>query len=235
MNYQEKLNSCKTLKELFQLWENKGIITTTYKNSKGEDIPLTINHARDLFIKDGIVNEDKWKNTGVPKVSFVMKEAYDSKDSGWDRELAEWINRGDCWKRKIWRRIAQWSYGILNTTCEKICPYSVNEISEEEYKQVLQEIAVINLKKSGGKSSSDYAEIAAYAKHDCEEIKKEFELIDADVIICGFTLDALNKMVFKNEIKVRQKNANWYYFAKVNGRVRLFIDYFLILKGNVVN
>lgn len=227
MDYTAMINSCSTLKELFKLWEQKSTKVITYKNSKKEDVSLTIDHAYNLFIKDGIVNEDKWNNSEIPKILFVMKEAYDSRDSGWDRELAEWINRGECWKYKIWRRIAQWTFGLLNTTTEGIFPYTINEITEEEYKLALQEIAVINLKKSGGKSSSNYDEIAEYAKYDCEEIKKEFELIDPDIVICGFTFNVLRNIVFKNEIEeVGQHNANWYYFAKVNGRVRLFIDYY---------
>ena len=92
-------------------------------------------------------------------------------------------------------------FGLLNTTTEGIFPYTINEITEEEYKLALQEIAVINLKKSGGKSSSDYDEIAEYAKYDCEEIKKEFELMDPDIIICGFTFYVLKDIVFKNEIE----------------------------------
>ena len=109
MDYTAMVNSCSTLKELFKLWEQKSTKVVTYKNSKKEDVSLTIDHAHNLFIKDGIVNEDKWNNSEIPKILFVMKEAYDSRDSGWDRELAEWINRGECWKYKIWRRIAQWT------------------------------------------------------------------------------------------------------------------------------
>ena len=59
------------------------------------------------------------------------------------------------------------------------------------YKECFSQIAVLNLKKSGGNSESVYEEIASYAEADREEIIKEFELIDADIIVCGYTFGIL--------------------------------------------
>ncbi len=57
-----KINECKTLEELTILWQSK------YPNK--------------VFVKDGIVNPDKWVTQEI-KPMFLLKEAYGGKES-WD-------------------------------------------------------------------------------------------------------------------------------------------------------
>ena len=45
----------------------------------------------------------------------------------------------------------------------------------------------IDLKKSSGESTSVIEEVAAYAQSDREEIIRELQLIDPDIVICGST------------------------------------------------
>ena len=88
-------------------------------------------------------------------------------------------------------------------------------------------IAVVNLKKSGGKSSSDYGEIEAYALADKEEIKKQLRLIAPDTILCGSTFRALNH-VFDNKIRPEGMQCdNWFYYTDIISISRtLVIDYY---------
>ena len=88
----------------------------------------------------------------------------------------------------------------------------------------------MNIKKSSGESSSNYAEIAAYAECDKEEIKKEeikkeLSLIDADIVICGATFKTLLYNVFEHEILNDETLCdNWYYYLNLDGKERLYID-----------
>ena len=51
---------------------------------------------------------------------------------------------------------------------------------------------MVNVKKSAGEKVSDYKEIQRYAEYDRRELRREIELIDPTVIVCGYTISALN-------------------------------------------
>lgn len=89
----------------------------------------------------------------------------------------------------------------------------------------MRKIAVVNIKKSGGKHTSIYEEIDAYAQADAEEIIREIELIDPDIIICGATFASLNQIL--NQPMEKGSNENWFYYSDaLGGKERLFIDYY---------
>ena len=211
MKYGDKIKEAKTLDELFELWKNK-------------ESDESINHSNDYFIADGIVNEDVWNSNTKKRILYVLKEAYGT-DWG-DYTLVTWL-RDKHPSSKIWNRIAKWTYGLQNTNKSFIQPYK-NKLSTNEHNDFLEQIAVMNLKKSKGKSQSDSEEIAFYAKHDSNEIKKEFELIDADVIVCGYTFRPLYKALFENDFENSgiEANENWFYYLEYAGKKRLFIDYY---------
>ena len=76
-------------------------------------------------------------------------------------------------------------------------------------------------------SESWYEEIAAYSAFDREEIRKEFDLIDADIIVCGSTFGVLLEKVFEHPALTEKKTSdNWYYFEDFDGsgKRRLYID-----------
>ncbi|GFI57458.1 hypothetical protein IMSAG025_00898 [Muribaculaceae bacterium] len=103
---------------------------------------------------------------------YLLKEAY-GEDADWS--LTEWLLRAKP-SSSVWKRVIEWAYGIQNTTESGIAKYSPGIY--EHHTELFNHIAVVNLKKSGGKSSSDYGEIEAYALADKEEIKKQLRLID---------------------------------------------------------
>ena len=210
MDYEDKIIQCKSLDELFELWRNK----------EPEGI---INHRDNTFIADGIVNIDEW-NKADKKILYVLKEAY---GDGWDNStLASWINDGGCLEHKIWRRLARWTYGIYNTDINSQAKFK-KDISYDEAMTYLKRIAVLNIKKSKGKSYSKYEEINTYGKFDKIEIKKEIELINPDIIVCGYTFYTLYNYVFEFENDLENiRNDNWHYYLNVLNKQRLFIDYY---------
>ncbi len=57
------------------------------------------------------------------------------------------------------------------------------------------------------------------------EIKKEFMLIDPDLVICGNCFRTLNNIVFGLDNN-NEKNENWYYYKEIFGKLRLFLDFY---------
>ena len=196
------------LKNCFRIGEQKNLL--------GSMIIETIRLSRmELSIKK------VWNSPGKKKILFVLKEAY----GNWENNtLTNWLCT-DHPKRKIWRRIAKLTQGIQNTDSLIIQRYKP-ELSENEHNDALEQIAVMNLKKSHGSSRSYYDDIRGYALYDRNELQKEFELIDADVIICGNVFGILCEVLFGNRIREESKNDNWYYYLKYNEKDRLFIDYY---------
>ena len=209
MGYSEDIQNAKTLDELFSIWKNKN-------PSDG------INHAEDLFIADGIVNPEVWNSGKKKRILFVLKEAYG--DDWGDYTLATWLADKHPEKR-MWNRIARIVYGMENTSAQEICRYKP-KLTSSEHAASLDQIAVMNLKKSKGKSQSNYDDIAHYALHDKDEIRREFEMIDADIVLCGSTFKTLCNNVFDRELNKSEFCDNWYYNLELDGKKRLFIDFY---------
>ncbi len=221
-DYINRLQGVKTEQELFDLWKTKPVVNRSYIE-KDKTIPVVINHS-DVFVSDGIVNEMVWNNNSdSPRILFVLKEAYGGEN---DWSLTDELQKKTPWS-SIWRRVTEWTYGILNTTAEKIAKYEPDIISMEADNKWLNRIAVINLKKSSGRSSSKQGEIEVYAAYDRLELKKQIEIIDADIIVCGSTFSVFNSL-YDNKIKTENNYCdNWYYFTdEINGKNTLVIDYY---------
>lgn len=219
MGYYESIEVCNTEKELLELWKTKEPITKIYIDNKQEKTAF-INH-KNVFISDGIVNERTWNNQSGKKILYVLKEAY-GESADWS--LTEWLLRVKP-SSSIWKRVIEWTYGIQNTTVERVAQY-LPDIYEHNL-ELFNNIAVLNLKKSGGKSSSNYGEIEAYALADKVEIKKQISIIDPDIIVCGATFSILNR-VYDNEIRPEGMWCdNWFYYTGlISEKKTLIIDYY---------
>ncbi len=197
-----------SIHDLFDAWKNKS-------NSYG------IDHKNNKFIPDGIVDPSSWGINGSKKILFILKEAYG--DDWGDSTLTSWLHTYP--KRRIWDRVARVVYGIQNTNESQIQRYKA-VLSEDEFRTAINQIAVLNLKKSNGKNQSDSEEIAEYAAFDRDEIKRELNLIDADIIVCGNTFQILCEEVFQQTIPSKDKCDNWYYHINIGEKEKLFIDYY---------
>lgn len=96
------------------------------------------------FIRDGIVCEEEWEKQQTPKVCYFLKEAYTSNENGYN--LVEDLH--DCeqpWT--MWRKIAIWTQAIHNAFSQNMCEYD-EEILRSHEKEIIDRIAVVNVKKS---------------------------------------------------------------------------------------
>ena len=216
------VDDCKTLQELMTYWRNKEPQPATYEIN-GETREIVINHRENFFIPDGIIDENVWNTLPQgKKILFVLKEAYEDnhENEGWSLNVE--LRESGPWSA-IWNRVSEWSYGISNTFINTVAPY--RKLDKQCANEYLRKISVLNIKKSGGQRSSVYEEISAYAKEDSQEIIREIELIDPDIIICGATFADINEITGRTVEK--DSNDNWYYFIDaVGGKERLFIDYY---------
>lgn len=170
------------------------------------------------FIYDGAVDAAKYVAAPV-KVCFLLKECYVSiaankKDRNDIEDHKTWLRKGhhplgypqghhwvkyicdpneendDCtyslvknlhkeapWA-KMWNAVAHMAGEILGAEEAGISP-----------SHAVQHIAVVNLKKSNGVSTSTEKDIIRYAKDDREYLLEELTLLAPDIIVCGGTFD----------------------------------------------
>lgn len=84
-------------------------------------------------------------------------------------------------------------------------------------------MAVVNIKKSSGKNASNVDELRGYAAFDHARLKRQLELCDPTIIVCGYTSSALDP-VMEMEVR-RERNENLYYQISLNGKSVLVLDY----------
>jgi hypothetical protein len=149
------------LNVLFSNWENN------IKDYKGK------------FVRDGIIDEISFEKTS-PKILFIAKEPNDPLQTSWDfREI---------WKTEFSHsftyRIAEWACGIINDfklTFDNLWDDPNN------LRGVLQKISFMNIKKIGGKGSTDFNELLYHYKLSKEYIVKEIEIINPEIIILSLS------------------------------------------------
>lgn len=147
------------------------------------------------FINDGFVCAEKWEHQKAPRVCFFLKEAYTSNESGYNL-TEELHNASNPWT--MWKKVAIWTQAIHNAFNNE-SEYN-DEILRANEKEVIDCIAVVNIKKSNGQHSSEYSDLKKYVEEDKAEIKKELEIIQPDIIVCGNNISLL-KVVLGEELK----------------------------------
>lgn len=223
-NYSEAVKDCQTIEELMKLWEHKPICDTEYMNKQHEKTKLKIDHS-DRFIEDGIISEAAWGKDGNKKILYILKEAYTDEDEGYS--LTDWLKKHP--KKRMWDRIARWTYGIQYTTANDVATY-VPELNKKEdglRERCFEQIAVLNIKKSSGESRSNIEEINTYAEADRAELIRELQLVDPDIVVCGSTFWILYETIFGHKEGLgANANDNWFYYLNLDGKERLYIDYY---------
>jgi hypothetical protein len=162
------------------------------------------------YVIDGIIDTEKYLASKY-RILWILKDP--NSDETWSYlekfKDKEWLKR--CGKSiPTLRRIIYITYGILRDAIWEKIPDAKDEKSFEP----LQEIALINIKKTpGGGSVADESIQDAYNK-DSKLLKHQIETYDPDIIILGNTLQYFNANDFKNlENTVRQISdfGNHYY------------------------
>ncbi|WP_367110956.1 hypothetical protein [uncultured Psychrobacter sp.] len=165
-----------------------------FKNWKESEL-----HKNRLFITDGIIKHDDWEKS-ESKILFLLKEAYDSKPQKETWDLSKHIQRKKVSGRTL-KPMAQWAYGINHVMSNnEIITYKSDG---EEVKHALLSSAVINLKKSQGKSKSNNDNLKVYVEADWHLIKEQMKSISPKIVICGNTWSLIKGKISYQEISDR--------------------------------
>lgn len=197
------------IEALFQGWKMK--------------IPFNgIDHNKHVFIWDGVVCPEKWFSQKV-RPMFLLKEAYHG-TGDWDLIQDHLLTDGKIGKHITWKRVSQWTHGLLHTSNTYLCPFVDEGTMHYFGNEQLHQIAVVNVKKSNGAKGSKKNNILRYAEYDRAELRREIELIDPTVIVCGYTISSLH-VIMGCDMKDSQ-NPNLYYFIRLNGHDVIVLDYY---------
>lgn len=211
-NYRAKASA------LFSQWKNRS--GSAELKIRRKTISTTIDHASSVFITDGIVCPEQWFSQSIRPL-FLLKEAYGG-SSDWDLCRDHLLTDGPA--GKMWQRISLWTKGLLSTTREQLAPYTPDDPALTHYgNPYLRQIAAVNIRKSGGQTSSDLDTISAYAKFDREFLLRQLELCDPTVIVCGYTGFMLD-LIAQPPVRTNP-NASGIYHWTLNGHDVLVLDF----------
>jgi hypothetical protein len=149
-------------------------------------------HAGKGFILDGIIDEARWRSARR-KVLLLLKEAYDEPGVTEGFDLRAVIR--DRWKGakyNIWWNAAYWCYAAQAQS--GVPPLPASEAEYVAANEALLGAAVVNVKKSDGRSESSETDIARYATLDGSLLKEQIRLIHPEIVICGSTFGAVRDL-----------------------------------------
>jgi hypothetical protein len=177
------------------------VIYTNKHNDLMERWMTKIFHQDKKFIKDGIIDILRWQDADR-KIMLLLKEAYG--DYG---DLCSLIK--DEWKGpkyKMWWTASYWLYALTKSSKNYIPPFPREQKQFEECIKYLLSSAVVNIKKSGGETSSNHEDLLKYVREDGNLLKEQISLINPGIIICGYTFDYLKEIWSGNITPVGDSN-----------------------------
>ena len=174
-----------------------------------------------IFIKDGIIDPEKWNNAPV-KILFLLKEAYEKQDKKEDQEYCQWVRglKSLHGQSTTWKRMSEWIYGIFKLKehgklfefpKDKYCDDKDKSFDDKDRLEYLRSVAVVNIKKSNGKSGSAKEDLEEYIESDWTFLKKQMDYIDPELIVYGnlpcFLWEKLN-------FSGAEEISEWVYFKE---------------------
>lgn len=151
---------------------------------------------------DGIINESKFKDLNV-KLMFLLKETNGNDSKGNSQVNSDWVGYVE-WLKNQQANInsKETLYKTFFNACmwiEEFYSFVKNKtMSFEEYapdgqiyavkiREQLNNVALVNLKKTWGGSSTSWNNLNTYLSNNdiVDILKKEIEIISPDIVLCG--------------------------------------------------
>lgn len=185
------------------------------------------------FTYDGPQNTAKWESLEL-KILFLLKEAYNGFEPAYPIP-PEKIKKTFFLNIVRWRALLQSLYFQPNK--EAIL------LNNDEYSELIEDIAIVEVKKNdeGNRRSVDSI-IESYARRDKCFLKKEIDLINPHVVICGGTFKSYNIIYELNDNSLDLKMLS---HGCYNHKNRLVIksyhpsynphDYFFVLEKMIID
>ena len=215
----EKTELQKEFEKLFNEWRGQ------QENEPGYEYKRT-GIAKDSFTIDGIVDEECWNGLAKKKknkVLYILREANgNASEMGPEGKI---VDGGEFWfqecvigrKTKVTDNIFQRIKEI-----QKIIQ-GYTGVDVDSTKEILREVAYMNLNKRGGGASVDWKIFNAYIEKYKEYIKKEIAIIKPDIIVCCGTYWSLIDNVcglYKNENGINWDSGNEKDFYYENAEIK---------------
>ena len=151
-------------------------------------------HDTETFVSDGPIDPNRWSEI-EPRVLFLAKEAHweDRPDETWD--LPKLIREE--WKgprKKLWWTLGYWAYGIQRLTSG---PIPSNPKDGQFWNEVTESVlasAIVNIKKSRGRSSSSDDDLRKYAQKDGDLLKQQVACLSPHIVVCCRTWDLVRNL-----------------------------------------
>lgn len=167
------------------------------------------------LIPDGVLDPEQY--TGI---LFLLKEAYSKNQQFGEWDLAKTLAKSGPWGP--WGHVAKWVYGLLHTDAHTVAAY--RDLSWAEKNALLRKMAVINLKKVDGKTSSTHEDLIQVTTANAEILRREIAHVRPRIIVCGGTFRYLKELY---GIEIDQNCDNRYDWLDLGERKNvLVLDYF---------
>jgi len=168
-----------------------------------------------VFIEDGIIDFDRWSKV-KRKVLFLLKEAYQKEQGDEDWSLTELIrNNWQGPKHKVWWTVSYWLYVLQKSDKNHVPNLPRNETEFAECKEYLLSSAVVNIKKSSGRSRSVEEDLSQYLNEDKDLLYDQIALINPDIIICGYTFEYLRVIMKTTGNEIEDSDGIVFQFDKI--------------------
>ena len=168
-------------------------------NKLFEEWKMTSSHQN--FFADGIINENEFKKSSQKVLILTKEPNYPPEEVKTEskHDYRSWWSNEDGLYDRFTYRVAEWAHGILNEfpKYDDIWPVTAkNKYDCSRVLKALASIAFVNIKKSGGKGSSNQADINQYLKDHKDLILRQIEIIQPDIIVQGLTWDSTVKGLY---------------------------------------
>jgi len=150
----------------------------------------------DLFFKDGIVDDHKYKSVNI-RLLFVLREAHNRERGDLRRWLASTKDLEFRKGRMVWYNLARWSQALLEDHPEE-------RLSSGPRGEKLQHVAAINLKKVAGGPKVCWNDICKYVAMDRHLLIRQIRDIRPQLIIACGTFDLLRKLLMPDGPPLRK-------------------------------
>ena len=173
-----------------------------------------------IFVTDGIVNEDRWKQATM-KVLYLLKEVNGADDEWDERDYLANYNVKDPYINTHSPTIdvlTKWQFGITDRGISSW--HDVEKQTQDKTLQtaMLEQICLVNIKKTAGGGVVDWDRFDAYfaIRENREYLKKQLALYDPQIVICGGTAWQLCQIKGWDYNNWKQTSRGIRYFVDAN-------------------
>lgn len=169
------------------------------------------------ILRDGVFDADKYC-ISKPRILYVLKEPW-MEEIPDKRNLLDTVRNGDV--VPTWTNLTRWTIALQKFSIGQFPVWKddLEFINDHDRRNTLQSIAMMDLKKTPGATTSDMDEIQAWAKNNYELLRRQLAIYNPDIIICcgSRVCDILRNDVCKIDKKWQMTKRGIYYFCYDGG------------------